>query len=181
MGTFKNRDWTFPARCKHCGKRPSWKGMRFGVEKHRIEVNGVPYQDRYMLCLGILEIRLHKFWRGDDDRAPHDHPWWFITFPFKSYLELVPKAGSTGYFENDRDWWAYDTNNVKGWRFHFRPANYKHIVMNPTAATLIAGEFVAAPFWTFVITGRKTQEWGFWRTPTEFTHHRDWCDRVVTR
>lgn len=171
MGTtFKNRDWTLPGRCAHCGKRPNWFGMRFGIEKHRIQFNGNPYMDRYAICLGLIEIRLHKIWRGDDDRAPHDHPWWFITFPFASYIELLPSPGSKGYFEQDRDWWAYAVNLVKGWRFHFRPPGYKHILVGRAALN----DSIDAPFWTFVITGRKVSEWGFWRSPTTFVHNRNW-------
>lgn len=168
MGTtiFKNRDLTIPRRCKHCGKRPSWWGMRFGVEMHRIwnATHSVPYQDRYMLCLGPIELRLHKFMRGDDDRAPHDHPWWFITFPFKSYTELVAVPAQNGYFEDDQDYWCYLTRTVKAWRFHFRSSALKHIVISAPNM----------PFWTFVIAGRKTKDWGFWRKPSAFTPHEMW-------
>lgn len=164
--------------------------MRFGFEMHRIwnEARSIPYQDRFMLCLGFIELRLHKFWRGDDDRAPHDHPWWFFTFPFASYLELIPKAGETGYFEEDRDWWAYETQVVKAFRFHYRAPNFKHIVVrkidqldyhlrgiNISNSKLLSA--VASKddsFWTFVICGRKVQQWGFWKTPYTFVPHEDW-------
>lgn len=164
-----NQDLTLPRRCEHCGVRPNWFGMRFGIERHRIQINGVPYQDRYMLCLGLVELRLHKFWRGDNDRAPHDHPWWFITFPFSSYSEWIPYLCATGRID-EKSWWRYESQIVKGWRFHFRPAHYQHIVVTPPK-----------PFWTFVISGRKTREWGFWTDPENFINHRNWCDSVTPR
>jgi hypothetical protein len=149
--------------------------MRFGFEKHRIqhETSREPYQDRYMLCLGPIELRLHKFWRGDDDRAPHDHPWWFLTFPFASYNELVAEPLVIPGRDNQVvDHWRYRRQVVRRWRFHWRTPAYKHIVvMQPEDK----------PFWTFVICGRKTQEWGFWRAPSKFTHHRDWCATEVRR
>ena len=33
------------------------------------------YLDRRMLWLGPIKIRIHTFYSGDDDSAPHDHPW----------------------------------------------------------------------------------------------------------
>jgi hypothetical protein len=168
--TFTNLDLTIPVRCQHCDKRPSWWGMRFGFEKHRIwnETRSIPYQDRYMLCLGIIEIRLHKFWRGDDDRAPHDHPWWFITMPFKSYTELVAEPlYIPGRDLATIDHWRYNRKVVKAWRFHFRPAEYKHIVLE-------AEDHSTKPFWTFVISGRKTRGWGFWKKPSQFIPHEEW-------
>jgi hypothetical protein len=29
------------------------------------------------------------------------------------------------------------------------------------------------PVWTFIVTGPKSQEWGFWDGNT-FTHHEEW-------
>lgn len=172
MGTtFKNRDWTIPRRNHETGKRPNWLGMRFGVEMHRIwnQAHTVAYQDRYMLCLGLVELRLHKFWRGDDDRAPHDHPWWYLTMPFASYREIIPRVEQGRGFS----YRAYDRRVVRRWRFNFRPANFQHIVVCRVQED--DHDFrMHEPFWTFVICGRKTREWGFWSQIDTFIHHRDW-------
>lgn len=161
--TFKNRNWAV-----------RFLGLKFGFEKHRIHLRGRPYMDRYMVSIGI-QLRFHKFWRGDDDRAPHDHMWWFVTMPFTSYVELVAVPGAKGYFENDKDYWTYESRIVKAWRFHFRPRGFKHIVVGRAdmkGLTVANGN--PDPFWTFVITGPKRDEWGFWRSPTKFIHNKEW-------
>src|SRR5580692_11012239 len=70
-----------------------WRGARWGFESSRVwgsyRDSAEPYLDRYILYFWPITLRLHRFWRGDDDRAPHDHPWWFITIPFTSYVEAV--------------------------------------------------------------------------------------------
>lgn len=156
MGTtFTDRNWAI-----------RFLGLKFGYEQHRIYLAGKPYMDRYMLSIGI-QLRLHKFWRGDDDRAPHDHMWTFWTFPFTSYVELVATPGQKGYFEEDRDWWTYETRIVHAWRFHRRDIGFKHIVVG-------RADQKKDPFWTFVVTGPKKTEWGFWRSPSNFIHHKLW-------
>jgi hypothetical protein len=103
--------------------------------------------------LGGFTLRLHKFWTGDDARAPHDHPWWFITFPFRGYEEVVVRDGVLMH-----EW-------VAAWRPHFRPATYRHIVkMGPGQK----------PFFTIVISGRRSRAWGFWPSDKEFIYWRDW-------
>ena len=48
------------------------------------------YMRRRMLYLGGLSLpRIHTFFSGDDPAAPHDHPFWFWTFPLRSYTEEV--------------------------------------------------------------------------------------------
>ena len=104
-----------------------------------------PYLERYILWFGGT-VRLHKFWRSDDDRALHDHPWWFITFPLATYHEWrEDKNGNSEYVE------------VKRFRFHFRSATYKHQVV------------ISKPAWTFIISGGHIREWGFW--PNGFFIH----------
>lgn len=157
MGTtsFKNRDWAI-----------RFFGLKLGFEKHRIHLAGKPYMDRYMLSLGF-QLRFHKFWRGDDDRAPHDHMWTFWTFPFTSYVELVAQPNLKGYFEEDKDYWTYESRIVKAWRFHRRDIEFKHIVVG-------RADGKTDPFWTFVVTGQKQDDWGFWRTPSDFIPHWMW-------
>ena len=106
-----------------------------------------PYLERWILWFG-LTIRLHKFHKGDDDRAYHDHPWWFITFPFEPYLERTPQQPVT---------------MVKALRPHFRSAAHQHIVQ------LIERR----PVWTLILTGTKSNDWGFWNKG-KFTPHEAW-------
>lgn len=130
---------------------------RFCFERSTVYVGTQLYLDRW---LGYLfnkgTVRLHKFWRGDDDRASHTHPWWFITFPFADYVEEVFEQGVSKGF-----------NVVKAWRFHYRPAQYEHIVKGRTYGD-------TRPFWTFVISGPKSNEWGFYPEPGIFVNHRNY-------
>lgn len=94
-----------------------------------------------------LNLYLHKFQHDDDDRALHDHPWWFISWMLKgSYVEIVqsPPAG----------WPAI----ARGWlSIAFRPATHAHRVVLPRDS-----EGQPIPCWTLILTGPVIREWGFW-------------------
>lgn len=126
-------------------------GWRFGFEYSPLFIRGRPYMTRYVLYLGPINLRLHHFFRGDDDRAPHNHPWWFITFPFASYREQL---WSNGHF--------HGSQVVEAFRFHYRPASHEHIVTGRVRVE--RDDFEAwthdpRPFWTFVIAGKFVPWW----------------------
>ena len=127
-------------------------GHRFGLTHDLVFEDNRPYLERWIIWFGFT-LRLHKFHKGDDDRAFHDHPWWFITIPLRSYIESTPDQSG---------------RLVSRWRPHFRPAKHRHIV------SLIEQQ----PVWTFIITGPKSQEWGFWEQE-KFTHHTQWLDETA--
>lgn len=134
----------------------------FGLEYSRVGVGETPYLDRYIAYAFGFSLRLHKFWRGDDDRAPHDHPWDFWTFPLATYCEKTP------YGSNHKcDVWAYEWKPVKAFRWHRRDAKYRHIVTGRADGS-------KKPFWTIVVTGRIRNTWGFWPTPIDFVPWRKW-------
>lgn len=85
--------------------------------------------------------RLHIFLRGDHDRAWHDHPHHFWTFPFRSYWEEVL----------DTDTGKITVNKVKSWRWHYRSAEYSHRLVT-----------VPWPTVTVVREAEDYREWGFW-------------------
>jgi|SRR3990172_1274046 len=136
---------------------------RFGVSHQIVRIDDAPYLERWILWLGVGTLRLHKFWRSDSDRAFHDHPFWYVTIPLnKGYFEHVqismdilefPTAHGTS--------WIY----VRRLRPSFRTAEHRHIVTLPLGAK---------PLWTFVVTGVKTREWGFWPTFFRFVPWREW-------
>lgn len=153
----RNRDWFITA-----------KGRRVGLQTSRVSHGGAPYLDRTILYLGGFNVRLHKFWRGDDDRAPHDHPWAFVTFPLTSYVE---KVGDEQEFRL-----------VKRFNFHYRPAEFKHIVVggvSPHHNTRMGVNIWNAyrrkkPFYTIVFAGSIKRRWGFWPDKDTFVFWRDW-------
>lgn len=142
---------------------------KFGPQHSLITHNdGTKYLERYIWYVGIGTIRLHKFWSGDDVRAPHDHPWWFITFPFTSYREKVFVVRSDcGPIRT----MGLTHRDVHAFRFHYRPAEYCHIVLSSNALQ-------HKPFWTFVLTGNKIRNWGFWPIVEgawrQFVYWRNW-------
>lgn len=130
--TKKFIDWTFIL--------PWTKRFKIGFTHDVVDnYKGLPYLERYILWFGGT-IRLHKFYRSDDDRALHDHPWRFITFPFSTYQEYQERNFGEEQVLVD----------VKRFRFHYRPANHKHRVV------------LDKPAWTFIVTGTHIREWGFW-------------------
>jgi hypothetical protein len=92
----------------------------------------------------LLNIYVHQFLRSDDDRALHDHPWWFVSLIVRgSYLE-VTEAG---------------TNRRRAGSIAFRPAEWRHRVQLDSNSWVSDGEF---PCWTLIVTGRRRRMWGFW-------------------
>lgn len=108
-----------------------------------------PYMFRWYLIPRNrhLNVYLHKFMRDDDDRALHDHPWWFISLILKGgYFEIIPAKDGHG-------------NTVIGRGFGsiaYRPATHRHRVVLP------APTGKKRPCWTIIITGRNSRTWGFW-------------------
>lgn len=97
-------------------------------------------------------IFLYKFLRSDDDRAPHDHPWWFISILLRgTYIEhlngkIKVRSSPSIAFRTTKDqhriellWHYVDTEHYgyqAGWQ--------------------------AVPTWSIIITGRPVRRWGFW-------------------
>lgn len=112
-----------------------------------------------------LNVYLHKFLHDDEDRALHDHPWWFVSWMVKGrYREVVPfpEHGSGHYHFISRRWLS----------IAFRQAEHAHRVV-------LWKEFgEPLPCWTLVVTGRVVRDWGFlcpqgWKHWKEFTAHND--------
>ena len=123
--------------------------FHFGFTHDVIHNEDQPYLERWIVWCGVT-LRLHRFLASDEDRAVHDHPWWFITIPFASYGEFVEVDGEEIY------------RTVTPFRPHFRASHFRHRV-----------EINKAPSWTLVVTGPKSNEWGFWQED-RFIHNRDW-------
>jgi hypothetical protein len=120
-----------------------------------------PYRTKIQLPFGW---RLHKFYRADLDRAWHDHPNHFWTFPFSDYAEelLDPATGQI------------EINVVKAWHWHYRPATYIHRLIGRTKTVFtrpkphhvgVCGRHVhdPRPHWTLVKEILpEFRAWGFY-------------------
>ena len=139
----------------------------WGFEHTLVLIKGRPYLERWILYVAGYTLRLHKFWRGDDDRASHTHPWWFITFPLAPYRERVFHQG-----------WERHTRVVLPFRPHYRPPNFEHIVVDRMKLVdcgfFELWEHDDRPCWTIVITGRRQNAWGFYPKPGTFVPWREW-------
>ena len=98
-----------------------------------------------------INIYLHKFMRDDDDRALHDHPWWFASFMLKGkYIEWMPMPytvlGQT----------VIEPQTRTAGSLAFRSAEHRHCVKLPRRE-----DGSPIPCWTLVMTGPKTRLWGF--------------------
>lgn len=114
-----------------------------------------PKGDRYRTAIRLWgRWRIHIFWRGDKDRAPHDHPNDFWTFPLIGYWESTWDISHRGECVNPR------LNYVRPFRWHFRPATYTHRVIGAFLVTPWRARSKA--FMTLVREGPEYRKWGFW-------------------
>lgn len=102
----------------------------------RLGLPGCPYVIRWLIETPLGSVRVHHWLAPDDDRAFHDHLWWFIT--------LVLRGGYT-----DRS--PAGDEHLRAGSFRFRPALHRHTVVPDAAGA-----------WTLLLTGRTTRQWGFW-------------------
>lgn len=141
----------------------------------------------YMTRIWVGRLRLHIFYRGDNDPDPHDHPWDFWTFPLTPYVEEVttPDGKGMSYMEalfcGPRNY-KLRRQVVPAWRWSFRPATHTHRVIGALAGWQThnwgSGAIIDPPvpiigngkIITIVWRGKGGRKWGFLR-------NRDgkWC------
>ncbi|QSM01125.1 hypothetical protein SEA_NANOSMITE_80 [Mycobacterium phage Nanosmite] len=129
----------------------------------------------------LFNIYLHQFLGSDDDRALHDHPWWFASLVLKG-----------GYYEHFGDGYAHKGDGVGyyKWRrpgsFALRKANTAHRVelaiagakhvetifdANNLQPVRFKYKAIEKPAWTLIFTGPKIRSWGF-HCPQGWIHWR---------
>jgi hypothetical protein len=117
-----------------------------------------PYMYRWFLIPRNrwFNVYLHRFYRSDDDRALHDHPWFNVSILLRgSYVEHSILAGG-----------IHRHVPRKAGAFKFRAPWTAHRIE------------IAEPCWTLFLTGPVVREWGFhceagWRPWREFVDERD--------
>lgn len=114
-------------------------------------------EDPYLTRWIVGRLRLHKFHRPDGDKAPHDHPWDFWTFPLVSYVEEVfdPQTGKT------------IVHVVERFKVHYRPAVHCHRILGKWSGLDQRHGYkgplpTVGPIWTIVWTGPVIRKWGFY-------------------
>lgn len=125
---------------------------REGGSPHHAEgVNGIvrlsPWRRPFGWLLQRLSmgVRLHHILRSDDDRAYHDHPWYFVSIILRGgYWEHRPVFRGTHYVGDSRKW-------VKPGRIVIRCHTSLHRLELPAGQTA----------WTIFITFRYRHGWGF--------------------
>ncbi|MHC9292013.1 hypothetical protein ACRCUN_06070 [Mycobacterium sp. LTG2003] len=101
----------------------------------------------------LFNVYLHQFLRSDDDRALHDHPWWFVSLILRGHYDEVTERG---------------TNRRRAGSIAFRPAEWRHRValIHELVLHQRSGRMLPAaeptPCWTLIVTGRRVRTWGFW-------------------
>jgi hypothetical protein len=125
----------------------------------------------------LLNIYVHKFLRSDDDRALHDHPWWFVSVMLRGGYDEVTetvvnrrrRAGSIAFRRAE---WRHrvrlitesvcQTCNGTGVGYGTVPdGRWMETDCGDCDGT---GEITHAerPCWTLIVTGRRVRTWGFW-------------------
>lgn len=118
------------------------------------------------------QLRLHHILRSDDDRALHDHPWWYIAIILSGGYWEVTKATNDDIAKyvvvmpNTLDAQLYNPTKItplngkwykRKWygpgSILFRKATHLHRLEIP--------EHVQESTWTLFLTGRKSRDWGF--------------------
>jgi len=133
-------------------------GKHFNVKAgERLGRPECPYLRRWALILGLFSVRVHHFYRSDDERAFHDHPWWFVTLVLKGgYTDVssCPVCHGHGVYEQWCDHCGGTgqvLDHLGRGQVRFRPALHQHTVRTDPGGV-----------WTVILTGPNVRTWGFW-------------------
>jgi hypothetical protein len=102
-------------------------------------------------------VYLHNFWRSDDDRALHDHPWLFNCSILLQgeYDEHTIERG--GIHRRTR-------LRAGDWRFRWGPAPHRVELIDDRQC------------WTLFITGPRVRSWGFHCAERGWIHWKAFTD-----
>ena len=116
--------------------------------RERLGLDGCPYVVRWRLETRWGSVRVHHWLGPDDDRAFHDHPWWFTTVVLRGgYADHSPEG----------------VEHLRAPAIRHRTATHRHtVVPDPGGA------------WTLVLTGPRIRAWGFWADGVRFVKANKW-------
>lgn len=108
----------------------------------------------------LLNVYVHQFLRSDDDRALHDHPWWFVSLMLRGKYDEITESGM---------------KRRRAGSIAYRPAEWRHRVhllstlvetgrddRRPHGPLIRGWRTTETPCWTLIVTGRRRRMWGFW-------------------
>jgi hypothetical protein len=96
----------------------------------------------------IFNVYVHCFWRGDNDRELHDHPWWNLSIILEGhYLEEIPSC----------HWRKY--THGRATTVVFRGEGD---VIRRRAGQMHRIYVSKPPVYSLFITGPKIRDWGFY-------------------
>jgi hypothetical protein len=148
------------------------KRLASGHPHQIIGSEGNPYMLRWYVIPRnpLLNVYVHKFIRSDDDRALHDHPWWFVSLILRGgYVEISENIERkttvlcrTSVFDVRSPFWRRAVA--------YRPAIYRHRVALPVE------NGIEQSCWTLIVTGPKRRSWGFWckQAPDRYAENHAW-------
>lgn len=120
---------------------------------------GKLYLTRWVLWAWGPRIFLHRIWRKDHDRDPHNHPWPFgLSLILRGgYEELRVRPKYAGQSAEDLPLGSLPDHTSDKWLFQavswwnwLGPNTYHRIT------------HVRPNTWTLFLAGPRTREWGFW-------------------
>lgn len=106
-------------------------------------------QDPYMRRWWIIprnkffNIYLHHMRHDDDDRAPHDHPWWSLSLCLQGHIQEMEYILGTSPQE-------FKQNDIYKGGWKWRGTEFAHFLKLPDGDA-----------WTLFITGPNVRTWGF--------------------
>lgn len=107
-----------------------------------------------------IAVRIHHIKRSDDDRAFHDHPWWYVSVILRGgYVEAQPFYSSGLYCG------PIFSLREPGDVLFRRATSWHRLVIDP---------LVWDSAWTLFITGPKRQSWGFLVEPDHKIYWREY-------
>jgi hypothetical protein len=130
-------------------------GSLFGIST--IYGRAGEHDEPYMTRIWFGRLRLHIFYRGDNDPDCHDHPWDFWTFPLTPYVEEVLVAIRDAIPEGTKprpQRYQRVRQVVPAFQWTFRKATHTHRVLG--RAYKSNGKIV-----TIVWRGKGERPWGF--------------------
>lgn len=139
-------------------RRPFRHSQRWAFMRHMvIDQGGEPYLRRlYLVRTPWFQVMLHWIYQPDKDRAPHDHPWWFVSFILVgSYIEVH------GTIDESGKWLKRTQRRLCRW-LSWKNSRDAHRIL------WVRSSF-GWPVMTLVITGPRRKGWGFY----EVNHKRN--------